>query len=163
MKPIKLLAIALISAIQFSTVYAAKHEVKMLNNGKEGIMVFEPSTLKVAVGDTVKFVPTDAAHNVASYFVPTDAKTWKGEVGKEVTVTLDKEGIYLYKCDPHSVMAMVGVIQVGKASNKEEAEKSAKELAKTFSLNKDRLDKYIAALSEETKDSKKDDAKKEQK
>ncbi|MCK5895792.1 MAG: pseudoazurin [Cocleimonas sp.] len=163
MKPIKFLAIALMSIIQFSPVYAADHEVKMLNNGTDGIMVFEPSSLKVAVGDTVTFVPTDASHNASSYFVPKDATTWVGEIGKEVSVTLNKEGIYIYKCDPHSVLGMVGVIQVGEAKNKEEAKKSASELAKTFSLNKDRLDHYITALSEDKKESKVEEKKKEEK
>ena len=46
--------------------FAAEYEVKMLNNGTEGMMVFEPAVLKVAVGDTVKFVATDMAHNSAS-------------------------------------------------------------------------------------------------
>jgi pseudoazurin len=154
MKPIKLLTLAFISALQFSTVYAADHEVKMLNNGKGGSMVFEPATLKVAVGDTVKFVPTDAAHNAASYSFPEGATAWKGETGKEISVTLDKEGIYIYQCDPHKVMAMVGVIQVGEAKNKEAAEKSAKELAKSFALNKNRLEKYLKKLSEESEDKK---------
>ena len=148
MKSIKFLAIALVGALQFGSVYAADHEVKMRNNGADGIMVFEPGTLKVAVGDTINFVPTDAAHNASSYSTPEGAKAWVGEMGKAVSVTLDKEGIYIYKCDPHTVMAMVGVIQVGEVKNKEAAEKSAKELAKTFSLNKDRLDKYLAKLAE---------------
>ena len=38
---------------------AAEFEVKMLNKGAEGAMVFEPSLLKIAPGDTVKFLATD--------------------------------------------------------------------------------------------------------
>jgi pseudoazurin len=148
MKLIKLVGIVLISIIQFSSVYAVEHEVKMLNSGKDGMMVFEPGVLKVAVGDTVKFVPTDAGHNAGSYFLPEGASVWKGEVGKEVSVTLDKEGLYIYECDPHKVMAMVGVIQVGEVKNKEAATKAAKKLAESFSLNKDRLDKYLEILAE---------------
>jgi pseudoazurin len=151
MKPVKLLIVALIGAIQFSSVYATEHEVKMLNSGKDGMMVFEPGALKVAVGDTVKFVSTDAGHNTGSYFLPEGAKAWKSETGKEVSITLDKEGLYIYQCDPHKVMAMVGVIQVGEAKNTEAAKKSAKKLAESFSLNKDRLDKYLVLLSEEKK------------
>ena len=33
--------------------YAANHEVKMLDNGKDGSMVFEPGYVNAKVGDTV--------------------------------------------------------------------------------------------------------------
>ncbi len=35
---------------------AAEVEVKMLNKGAEGLMVFEPALVKIEPGDTVKFV-----------------------------------------------------------------------------------------------------------
>ncbi len=37
---------------------AADHEVKMLNLGAKGAMVFEPDYIVAAPGDTVTFVPT---------------------------------------------------------------------------------------------------------
>jgi len=130
-----------------SSLFAAEHEVKMLNSGKDAqIMVFEPASLKVAVGDTVKFIPKDMGHNSVSTFIPEGAEGWKGEMNKEVSVTLTKEGIYLYTCEPHNVMAMVGAIQVGEAKNLDAAKKAAKEMATKFSMNKDRLDKYIGQL-----------------
>ena len=46
--------------------YGANFEVKMLNQGQDGVMVFEPSLLKINTGDTVTFKATDAAHNSAS-------------------------------------------------------------------------------------------------
>ena len=36
-----------------SQVFAADHVVKMLNNGADGMMVFEPGYLNVVPGDTV--------------------------------------------------------------------------------------------------------------
>lgn len=125
---------------------AATHEVKMLNNGKDGIMVFEPAVLKAAKGDTVKFLPTDPAHDVASVTVPKGAKSFKGDVNKAVTVKLTHEGVYFYECKSHIPMAMVGLIQVGKASNLEEVKTAAKELTPKFAVNKDRLDKYLAQI-----------------
>lgn len=86
-------------------------------------MVFEPGFLKVAVGDTVKIIPTDAGHNASSVIIPEGATAWKGAIGKEVSVKMDKEGVYVYVCDPHAVMAMVGVVQVGKAANLDAAKK----------------------------------------
>ena len=115
----------------------------MLNSGKDGIMVFEPRFLKVAKGDTVKFIKTDAAHNTSSFFAPKGAKSWKGKMDEEIVVKLDEEGVYMYQCDPHKPMAMVGVIQVGKASNLDEAKKEAVSYSKSLAMNKDRLTKYL--------------------
>ncbi|HIO97223.1 MAG TPA: pseudoazurin [Leucothrix sp.] len=145
----------LLSSIFSYNLHAAEHEIKMLNSGKDGSMVFEPGTIKVEVGDTVKFISTDAGHNSESKFAPEGATAWKGEIGKDITVTIDKEGIYIYSCSPHTVMAMVGVIQAGKASNEEGAKKKAKELANTFIMNKDRLDKYLETLKSTSNDDKK--------
>lgn len=157
-----LLSATLLSTMLFNNVNAAEHEVKMLNNGKDGIMVFEPGSLNVAVGDTVKFVPTDMGHDVASHFTPEGGVTWKGQMNKEVTVTIDKEGIYIYKCQPHVMLGMVGVIQAGEATNKEAAMKAVKELNTKISMGKDRLDKYIEALKSAGSD-KKEKVKEEEK
>jgi len=146
MKIIKLLLVGLVAITSFSNLSAAEHEVKMLNNGEEGMMVFEPSVIKAAVGDTVKFIPTDAGHNVSLDFAPEGSPTWKSEAGKEFTATLDKEGTYIYQCDPHGVMAMVGVIKVGEAATSDAAKEAATKLSATFVMNKDRLEKYMADL-----------------
>lgn len=122
---------------------AAEHQVKMLNSGKDGAMAFEPSFLKVAKGDSVKFIKVDASHNSAAVIVPAGAAEWKGKMDEEITVKLDKEGVYVYVCDPHKVMAMAGVIQVGKPVNLADAKKQGAELAKGFVMNKDRLAKAL--------------------
>ena len=75
--------------------FAAEHEVKMLNNGAGGMMIFEPAVLKVSVGDTVKFVATDPAHNSASVFTPPGATVWKGAMNEEISITIDKPGVYI--------------------------------------------------------------------
>lgn len=134
----KLVLVTALSILSFGAL-AAEHQVKMLNNGKDGTMVFEPSFLKVAKGDTVKFIKVDPSHNSASVIVPAGAKSWKGKMDEEIAVQLDQEGVYVYVCDPHKVMAMVGVIQVGKAANLDEAKKESEKLSKTFVMNKDRL------------------------
>jgi hypothetical protein len=59
---------------------------------------------------------------------------------------LDVEGVYLYKCTPHAMMGMVGVIQVGEATNKADAEKAAEKLIGTMAMGKDRLDNYLAEI-----------------
>src|SRR5919106_6893707 len=94
---------------------AAEHEVKMLNKGEAGIMVFEPAFLEIAPGDTVHFRAVDKGHNAASIdgMVPDGGATWKGGLNKDVTVTLDAEGVYGVRCVPHYGMGMVALIVVG--------------------------------------------------
>lgn len=125
---------------------AAEHQVKMLNTGKEGTMVFEPSFLKVAKGDTVKFIKVDPSHNSASVIVPPGAKSWKGKMDEEIAVQLDQEGVYVYVCEPHKMMAMAGVIQVGNPTNLDAAKAESEKLSKTFVMNKDRLTKALAQV-----------------
>lgn len=105
---------------------AAEHQVKMLNKGAAGTNVYEPAVLKIAPGDTVKFVNADKGHNSETIpgMVPEGGKSWKGKINEEVSVTLDKEGVYGYKCLPHYGLGMVGVIVVGNAApNLEQAKK----------------------------------------
>ena len=126
--------------------FSAEHEVKMLNNGPGGVMIFEPAVLQVAVGDTVTFVATDMAHNSASTLIPVGAKPWKGGMSRDISVTLNTEGVYVYECTPHKMMAMVGVITVGNATNLDTIKQQAASLKSAFVMNKDRLDNYLNEL-----------------
>lgn len=103
---------------------AAEIEVKMLNKGEKGMMVFEPDFVRAAPGDTIHFVPVDKGHNVESIqgMIPEGAQPFKGKFSEELTVKLDKEGVYGVKCLPHYAMGMVALIQVGKPVNLEAAE-----------------------------------------
>lgn len=101
---------------------AAEHEVKMLNKGTEGTMVFEPSVVKIAPGDSVHFIATDKSHNVESIegMLPAGAQPFKGEMNQDLTVTFDQAGVYGVKCKPHYGMGMVGLVVVGEPVNKNE-------------------------------------------
>jgi pseudoazurin len=113
-------AIAFIAAITPLSARAAEHEVKMLNKGAAGVMVFEPSVIKIAPGDTVHFVATDKGHNVESIdgMLPEGAQAFKSEMNKDLTVAFDKPGVYGIKCKPHYGMGMVGLVVVGEPVNK---------------------------------------------
>lgn len=102
---------------------AEELEIKMLNKGAEGAMVFEPSLLKVAPGDTVKFIPTDKTHNAESIagMLPEGAKPFVGKINQEVIVTFEQPGVYGIKCLPHYGMGMVAMIVVGTPANETEA------------------------------------------
>ena len=127
---------------------AEEHVVKMLNSGKDGMMVFEPAVLSVNVGDSVKFEATDMAHNSASVqgMIPAGANPWMGRMSKDISVKFDTEGVYVYECTPHKMMAMVGVIKVGSSNNIDDIKQKSQLYKKAFVMNQDRLDKYLSDL-----------------
>jgi len=102
---------------------AAEVEVKMLNKGVEGLMVFEPALVKIAAGDTVKFVSTDKGHNAETIkgMLPVGGVTFVGKTGEDIAVKFDQAGIYGVKCMPHYGMGMVAMIVVGTPANEEQA------------------------------------------
>ena len=125
-----------------------EHIVKMLNTGEGGQMIFEPAVIKVSKGDTVHFKATDMSHNSVTIdgMVPTGAKPWAGALNSDISVTLDTEGVYVYQCDPHVMMAMIGVIQVGDAVNMSEVKEASQNLKSSFIMNAERIDTYLSQL-----------------
>ncbi len=126
----------------------SEHEIKMLNMGTDGAMVFEPAVIKVSVGDTIHFKATDAAHNSVSVegMIPAGAASWASQLSQDFSITLDTEGIYVYQCDPHLIMAMIGVIQVGDAVNQAEILSASQNYKSKLVMNSERLDKYLSKL-----------------
>ena len=139
-------AAAALAVVTLAAVPAAakEHQVKMLNKGSDGsLMVFEPAFIKVAPGDTVKFLATQKGHNAESVagMAPAGGTTFKGKINEEISVKFNKEGVYGYKCLPHVGMGMVGVVQVGKATNKGPATAAA---AKLSGVGKKRMMELLA-------------------
>lgn len=95
--------------------FAGEHEVKMLNKGESGAMVFEPAFVKAAPGDTIRFLPVDKGHNVESIkgMLPDGVERFKSKVNEEFVMTVSVPGLYGVKCSPHFSMGMVALIQVG--------------------------------------------------
>ena len=119
---------------------AAEFEVKMLNKGEKGGMVYEPDLVIAAPGDTVKFLPTDKGHNAESIkgMLPEGVEKFKSKINKEFVLTVEKDGIYGIKCTPHYGLGMIAVIAVGEPANLEAAKavkqrgKSKKRFAEIF-------------------------------
>ena len=118
------LATAIAALLAAGSIQAAEHEVHMLNKGAAGVMVFEPSFIQAAPGDTVRFIPTDKTHNAETIkgMLPEGATPFKGKVNEEIVITLDKEGVYGVKCTPHYGMGMVALVVVGEPVNLEAAQ-----------------------------------------
>ncbi len=139
------LALVAISLIATSA-YAKDYTVQELNSGAGGTCVFEPDFLHIQPGDSVHFVATDPGHDSQSYLVPKSVHSWKSDISKDITVKFTKQGVYLYECNPHHLFGMLGVIQVGKAVNKAEAEKAAKAMEGKELMNQGRLIKLMAEV-----------------
>lgn len=111
-----------------SAASAADFEVKMLNKGESGVMVFEPAFVQAAPGDTVHFVATDKSHNVESIkgMLPDGVEAFKGKLNENYDLTVTAEGVYGVKCTPHYAMGMVMLVAVGDPGANLEAAKAAK-------------------------------------
>lgn len=108
--------------------FAKEVVVQMKNQSAAGVMVFEPAFVKVAVGDTVRFVPTDKSHNAESIpeILPVGAAPVVGKMSQEIVVKFDKGGLYGFRCKPHYSMGMVALVQVGAKPSNLSAAKAAK-------------------------------------
>mgnify|MGYP006280286635 FL=1 len=141
-----LIAAGLLAALTAAPVAAETIEVKMLNKNDAGdLMVYEPASVSIEPGDTVRFVATAKGHNAQSVkdMIPDGAESFRGGINQEIEVTFETEGTYVYKCLPHLYSGMVGVVKVGDASkNLAEVRKKVSDLPKQA---RDRLKPLLAA------------------
>ena len=127
-----------------SLVFAADMSIDMLNKDANGNkMVYSKEIAKVAVGDTITWLPASKGHNVEiiaapdGYDIPKKSKN-----GKEVSITFEVPGIYYYWCTPHKGMGMIGLVVVGDdTSNKDKIAK-----AKALGKSKKKLKKLLSQL-----------------
>lgn len=92
-----------------------------------GATNFTPLHLFIKPGDTVKWINM-TIHDSQSMegLIPEGAEPWKSNIGQEIAVTLDVEGVYIYKCNPHFANGMVAAIIVGEANNMDQLDNNAK-------------------------------------
>ena len=100
-----------------SAAWAETYEVKMLNRGALGPMVYEPEFIKLKPGDKLRFLASSSGHDAVSIegMLPAGAQPFKGKINEEIEVTFSAAGIYGIKCLPHYAMGMVMLVQVGEA------------------------------------------------
>lgn len=121
---------------------AADMTIEMLNKDADGNkMVYSEEIARVDVGDTITWVPTTKGHNVEMIASPNDMKL-KSKNGKEVQVTFEEPGLYLYWCTPHKGMGMIGLVVVG--GDTSNADTVAK--AKVKGKSKKKLKKLLGEL-----------------
>ena len=88
---------------------------------------FSPKILFINAGDTVNFVGMSPLHDSVSMegLIPEGAEGWQFAIGQNGSVTLDAEGIYIYKCNPHYAVGMAGAIIAGEPTNLEQVKMNA--------------------------------------
>ena len=98
-----------------SLAYANNITIDMLNKRDDGAkMVYSEDITRIEVGDTITWVPTSKGHNVHFIAGPDGwSLPKKSKNNKEVAITFDTPGIYLYQCTPHASMGMIAMIVVG--------------------------------------------------
>ena len=116
--------VSLVSVVFASNASAEEHIVKGV------ITQWQPLVTFAQPGDTIRFTNM-TGHDTSSMesLIPEGAEAWQSKLGEEgFTVTVQKEGAYVYKCTPHITTGMVGVIVVGEGdpANMGELEENAK-------------------------------------
>ena len=120
----KLLTALGLVALLSTPVYANKTEIppsqyfiEMWNKDpedKKRKMVFSEEILVAQPGDLIQFVATDKGHNVEFIDGPDGVELpKKSKISKDVMITLDEPGVYVYVCTPHASMGMIGIVVVG--------------------------------------------------
>lgn len=110
----KLLSTVAIMATLSTPALADDMTIEMLNKRDDGAkMVYSEDIARIDVGDTITWVPTSKGHNVQFIAGP---EGWdlpkKSKNNKEVSITFDVPGVYVYVCTPHATMGMLGVVTV---------------------------------------------------
>ena len=116
-----------------SMAYAETITIDMLNKRDDGAkMVYSQDIARVAVGDTITWVPTSKGHNVEFVAGPDGADLpKKSKNNKEVSITFDVPGIYFYQCTPHKGMGMVALVVVGDDTSNKDTIAKAKAVGKS--------------------------------
>ena len=115
-----------------SSAYAADMTIDMLNKNADGErMVYSTEVAKVAIGDTITWLPASKGHNVHFISAPDGIELVKSKMNKDFSFTFEKEGIYLYQCTPHKSMGMIGLVVVGENTDNIDSVKNTKVVGKT--------------------------------
>ena len=102
-----------------------------------------------SAGDTVTWKATNPGHNTASIaeMTPDAGLEWNGKINEGLKITFTKEGVYGYKCTPHYILGMIGIIAVGdNLVNLSASSDFAAAEEKKFATNKERFTSYINQL-----------------
>ena len=111
----KLLSTVAIMASLTVPAFAEDISIDMLNKRDDGAkMVYSQDIARIDIGDTITWLPKSKGHNVEFIAGPDGWEApKKSKNGKEVAITFDTPGVYLYQCTPHATMGMIALVVVG--------------------------------------------------
>ena len=106
---------ALMATLSTSVALAEDISIDMLNKRDDGAkMAYSEDIARIDVGDTITWLPKSKGHNVQFIAGP---EGWdlpkKSKNNKEVAITFDTPGVYMYQCTPHATMGMIAMVIVG--------------------------------------------------
>ena len=106
---------AVLATLSTSVALAEDITIYMLNKRDGGAkMIYSEDIARINVGDTITWLPKSKGHNVHFIAGPEGwALPKKSKNNKEVAITFDTPGIYLYQCTPHATMGMIAMVVVG--------------------------------------------------
>ena len=115
MKVLALYMTLFFAVFSLTPVFGADMSIDMLNKRDDGAkMVYSEDIARIDLGDTITWNPKSKGHNVHFIAGP---EGWelpkKSKNNKEVSITFDTPGIYLYQCTPHASMGMIALVVVG--------------------------------------------------
>jgi|TARA_B100002019_G_scaffold17542_1_gene13768 pseudoazurin len=120
MKVIGLYMTLFFAVFSLTPVFGEDMSIDMLNKRDDGAkMVYSVDVAEINSGDTITWLPASKGHNVHFIAGP---EGWdlpkKSKNNKEVSITFDTPGVYLYQCTPHASMGMIALVVVdGDTSN----------------------------------------------
>ena len=119
MKVLTVYLTLLFTVFTLTPVFGEDLTIEMLNKRDDGAkMVYSADIARVEVGTSITWIPTSKGHNVEFIAGPDG---WdlpkKSKNGKEVTITFDTPGVYLYQCTTHKTMGMIALVVVGEGDN----------------------------------------------
>ena len=144
MKNLIALVVTVFSVVFVSSMaYSADMSIDLLNKLGKDIMVYSVDVAEIDVGDTITWLPASKGHNVHFIAGPDG---WdlpkKSKNNKEVAITFDTPGVYLYQCTPHASMGMIALVVVGGDTSNLDAITKAKVRGKS----KKKLKKLLGEL-----------------
>ncbi len=124
LKAVLLVSVLALGLLGLTPSAAQADTVEILMGSKKGALVFEPSTVTIKPGDTVKWINNIAyPHNVVFDKVPGNDKALADSLSYKKLLNAPKQAIektfsdlpsgeYTYYCTPHRGAGMVGKIVV---------------------------------------------------
>jgi plastocyanin len=105
--------LVIMGMIYHSDTYAVKHIVHV------GNFYFNPSSLNVSVGDTVRWQWDAGSHTTTSGVIPAGATNWDQNINsssQNFEYPVQVAGLYNYVCTLHAAMGMIGTFTASGAS-----------------------------------------------